>query len=280
MLTFKFVLEVNMKLLMIQANSLGWIGTILGLQFSICSFAFGQPPSEAELERIRQRTTESIQQNLDEKATRLRRLHNRALLDLLPSMLEHPELFKDLAFSPEQTEKLAAVKEEFSTSRARVLDDRTKDDTAKRDELAHLEVSFRTRICDVLLPFQLDKLVEWNLDRAGLPKLLTNSPVGGILELSERQKEEIRRNADELAKDIREHVHDTRRKAKAAVWDVLDEDQKERLTRLLGEEELERVFSSKNVETIFLHYLYESPSSNDERNGPRFNLRWTDLNSK
>ena len=77
--------------------------------------------------------------------------------------------------------------------------------------------------------------MNWNIDKIGLPKMLTETPIGDALDLSEAQQDQIRKKSHELAKRLTKQIEEAQQEAMQIVHDVLDDSQAERLIDAYGD---------------------------------------------
>ena len=115
------------------------------------------------------------------------------------------------------------------------------------------------QIYAVLLPHQNELIASLNIRAKGIPKALTETPLGDAFKLTDGQKARIKESSDELAKKIHDFVHEARRDAFDILNDELTESQMEKLHELFGES-LDGYFESTRLDEMFHFHLY-SPES-------------------
>lgn len=234
-------------------------------------------PTAEEKRRMGDIAAIEAARDADDDARRMRRRNNSAIVELLPTIISEAGFIESASITGAQIEQLTELNKQLKEELKPILDNKELDDQSRRNLLFSVKRRYLVEINDVLLPFQLEKMVEWNPVQTGLPKLLTESPVGNLLKLTEAQREKIRVESDNLAEEIDEFVHQARRRAHRIVWGELTEEQRSQLIEIVGPEKLQRTFSSKPLESIFRDYFYDLPKNAEARDGSELQPRWTDI---
>jgi hypothetical protein len=125
--------------------------------------------------------------------------------------------------------QIAAQKEEFKRSQERLKE--------LRDQLAK-------EVEDVLLPHQKKRLDEialrMKMRQRGTTGSLVDTELAKSLDITDAQKDRIRRKAEEVQKDLEEKIAKLREEARQEILEELSPEQKTRLKELLGAEFDER----------------------------------------
>ena len=203
---------------------------------------------------------EAIEQLFDrmgqerEYANRIRRLQNNSSIFALIGLMDSLQgMSNELELIDEQKSGLAGLKQEYEKKVAEIKGNpaQYRSDKEMQHYLAEAKYEYEKSIVETLLPHQLDVLANCDLLRAGLARTVTNFPMKDVLEVTDRQKEQIAKNAEEVAKKIEEFVHEARKEAYAAVMDELTDEQKEKLFEVYDEEEIIELMSHVGIEALY-----------------------------
>ena len=173
------------------------------------------------------------------------------LLELMDSDMQFGDAFE---FSAEQRENIEAIRQEYGEKIAQLKGQLDSNET--NTELTNLEQQFRCKMVMTLLPHQVKELEFLNPVGGSLPKALTESPYGHSLQLTDQQKERIRKKSDELAAKIHEFHLQTRQEAVDLVFKELTPEQRQRVLDQLGPEVAVDRFGRTPLNKLFVEYLY------------------------
>lgn len=185
---------------------------------------------------------------------------NPASLQFLHYMIDNPVFSDSMAISPDQKNLLKILRDEYDEQKS-LIEAESLTDQERGNQLHVLKKRFMVRINEVLLPFQQRQLLDLNYQSKGLPKLLTESPVGAILGLTDAQRENIRRESDKLAGEVYRFTHEARIRARDLLLAELTAEQKERLADVVGgDEKLNSYFEYRHQGKVFHDHLYDKKS--------------------
>ena len=107
------------------------------------------------------------------------------------------------------------------------------------DRIRDIRSQAENELDSVLLPHQVARLrqirVQAKLRRQSLVDLLTSDPLKTVLEISEKQSEELREAEVEIAKDLEREIAKLREKARNRLLSELKPNQKAEVQELLGD---------------------------------------------
>lgn len=212
------------------------------------------------------------------------------LVDLVPLMLAKPEAFRNLDLVDEQKRDLKRLHEKYSAELTKLLGkdqvgdspnwanlakiDWTSTTPGSKDKFYKLKKAYANEILDIFLPQQLQGFSNTGL-ADGLPKILTESPVGEILELSKEQKERIQIKSNKLAKEIEEFVQKTRQQAADIALEELTESQRKKLYAVYGKAQIHQHFAEAQTERLFMELVFKSGVSRSvTKVGPKNSKIW------
>jgi cell division septum initiation protein DivIVA len=119
---------------------------------------------------------------------------------------------------------------------------------------------YNRRSCEILLHSQLETLESADLRRFGLAKVVTESFVGDVLEVTEMQKERIRERAEALAKKIEEFNKEMRQESVDLILDELDSEQRKRVLDLYEAASIESIYSERMAfDRLYQYNKYRLP---------------------
>lgn len=151
----------------------------------------------------------------------------------------------------------------------------TRDESLKFDEFSD---KFKDEITEVFLPRQLKGFKNTGLT-AGIHKIVTDSAISEVLDVSDEQKRKIQIESNKLAKEIEEFAHKTRLKAAQIAMKNLTEKQKKQLFEIYGEQKVQRLFSMTSIDLLFQQLLFTENPPKGSMNLPQGkHVRWTDVN--
>ncbi|MFO0905445.1 MAG: hypothetical protein U0939_20720 [Pirellulales bacterium] len=155
------------------------------------------------------------------------------------------QFHEELGLVPDQKEKLATFRKELQQRRATAYADLRKQEPTKigavvRELEGKLQEETRARLTEILLPHQVQRLSQIR-NQLQMRSRGANALAGGALAdslgLSEQQRAELAEKQREAEKQLREKVEEIRRQLlKDIVQDVLTAEQREKLTKLVGDE--------------------------------------------
>lgn len=121
----------------------------------------------------------------------------------------------------------------FKSSEFRELDN----DDKKR--LEAIRNGYADALSKIYIDNQLKQLSAFHLS-SGLPKLLVLSPMGGMLDLTDSQKENIQAKSQSLAEEIDEFTAKIRKRSREIISSELTDEQWEKLQDYVGEDMIQQ----------------------------------------
>ena len=106
---------------------------------------------------------------------------------------------------------------------------------------------------------------------------LTESPVGGLIEVTDNQKTAIRERSDRLAKKIKQMHDEIRQEAHDAVFENLTAAQRAKVRELYGDGLVDRYFEGITLHTLYEHFLYDRPEDPIMKLYPSVELRKSEI---
>lgn len=161
------------------------------------------------------------------------------------SVLGMEQFHEELGLVPDQKEKLTTFRKELQQRRAEAYADLRKQDPQKlgmvvRDLEGKLQKETRERLNEILLPHQSERLsqIRFQLQmRNRGAGALAGGAFAESLGLTEKQRTELAEKQREAEKQLREKIEEIRKQLlKDIVQDVLTAEQREKLTKLVGED--------------------------------------------
>lgn len=165
-------------------------------------------------------------------------------------LLQDENVRKDLGLVDEQVQKLTSIQEKMRAEMGemfagmRDLGGLTDEERQARFEEMRTKATKRMEevqkdIDLVLLPQQRDRLkqitVQSRLQRGGTSDTLASDEVAKELGITEAQKEELKKVAEEADVEMRQKIEKLREEAREKIISVLTPDQQARFKRLIGE---------------------------------------------
>lgn len=160
-------------------------------------------------------------------------------------MLGMDQIQSELDLVDRQKEQLSALRKDINERRRTVMGDLRSIEPAKiRTQFRELETKIqeetRTKLAEILLPHQLDRLkqlkVQMQVRNRGL-NALAGADLADALNLTDEQKAKLAEKQAETVKQLREKMEELRQKLQQDVLnDVLTPEQRSKLTKLTGNE--------------------------------------------
>lgn len=160
-------------------------------------------------------------------------------------LLMRDDVRKELEIVDDQVEKIRALSDEmreqmrdlYSGLRDLSQEERQAKFTELREKSAELQKELSAKVDDVLLPQQRDRLKQIGLQMQmryrGTSGLLTDQ-LAEDLNITDKQKEELRAKAEEVRKSLEEQIAKARAEARDELLEVLTQEQRDKLKALLG----------------------------------------------
>lgn len=157
------------------------------------------------------------------------------------SMLANDEIRKDLEIVDTQMDSLSQVNEEFQK---RVASEMRSVDLSNASEVLSrmrgLTEAAKTEMEGVFLPHQLERLrqlgVQRQMSRKGVLGALLTDPIASILEISDKQKKELRDSAEEIEQELAKEMEALRAKARKKLFSKLNPEQQKELNEMIGDD--------------------------------------------
>ena len=210
------------------------------------------------------------------------RLHS-PINQLVQLIVDGKGSFKDAEISEEQTHSIRKIHTNYLRKYREVLGDKvvgnrldlamanlnweslSRDERRKVDEFSD---KFKDEVIEVFLPQQLKGFANTGLI-SGIPKIVTDSPISEILDVSDEQKRKIQIESNKLAEEIEEFAHKTRLKAAQIAMKNLTEEQKEQLFDIYGKQKVERQFSKTPIGILFRQLSFTENPPKGSMNLPK-----------
>lgn len=153
---------------------------------------------------------------------------------------------EELGITDDQMEKLQDIqrksfeqmREMFSGMRDLSEDERRERFAEMREKMTKAQEEMQTKIDDVLLPQQRDRLKQIALQqrmRFGAQNAMGSPEIAKELGITDEQREKLRQVAQEAEEELRKKTEDLREEAKQKILNVLTAEQKDKLKELIGE---------------------------------------------
>lgn len=150
----------------------------------------------------------------------------------------------------------------------------------KRDKYWDIKQECQAAVLEIFLDEQLKKLENTGLRYSGLYKIVTRSPVGEMIELTDVQKESIQKKSNELAREIEEFVTEARQCSADIVLKTLTKRQREQLYQIYGEDYIRKFISTRQAMGVFADNAYRDKRPGESHGTPPklSTLRITEVN--
>ena len=153
-------------------------------------------------------------------------------------------------------------------------------DRQQRAAVKGLESEFRVEVAEIFLPHQLQILQHANIGQSGMPRLLVDSPIGEILEISESQRERIREKSDLLAKEIESALQKLRQDAADILAEELTDDQWSQLKELLGQQTIFRYYAGADLRKVYSDHLFDNQDNESSYRDRISQVWWANVRIK
>ena len=162
-------------------------------------------------------------------------------------LLMDANIRKELELVDDQEAKLRAIGEEIGREMrdafSGMRDLSPEERNARRDEMRtkfqEMRAKMDGRIKDVLLPNQMDRLKQLNLQsqmqRQGTAGALGNEQIVKELGLPEDQLQKLRDRAQQVERELREKIQKLREEARGDLMEVLTPSQQQKLKEMMGD---------------------------------------------
>ena len=197
-----------------------------------------------------------------ERANRDRQLRdNQTLLTLLSMMDENDNALEVLELIGDQKANITALQKEYQGKRDNLWKRTDLPRSELRNELSKLKAAYIKKISKVMVPHQTRELARADAGRVGIHKALTDSVMGDALRLTDAQKSKIRKNSMKVSEDIEKSVSKIRQQSYDAIFDVLNNKQKEKLKSAFTPRQFVMMFEQNDLFTLFQHLQYPEKKS-------------------
>lgn len=161
------------------------------------------------------------------------------------ALLQSQEVQQEIELVDEQQAELRQIGEEvrdqmrslFAGMRDLDPEERRERFESLREDMADITSQVETRIQDVLLPHQYERLKEINLQQQIRQQGMAGALSGGLAEelgISEEQREKLTTRAQELQAEMQEKIVQLRQEAENELLQILTPDQRSKLESLRG----------------------------------------------
>jgi len=240
-------------------------------------------PTQEEIEQIKKNANEMFIQRRYEKNVRNNRNIEAIVRLIADDEFKDSKFVSSLGLTEEQLKDISNIFDDFNSNLVAV--DSSKHNPKKygtfENQVSAMKSGLKQQLLDdvndVFLPHQMNHVARMDVTKSGLPKLLTQTPIGDFLELTDGQKRRIEAKSEELAIKIEKFIHESRQEAYDLVFDQLEVDQKEKLFKLYDEWLIKRLISTSPLHLIYGHYVFELPEDFDHRLSPAFRVTASEI---
>ena len=214
---------------------------------------------------------------------------------MLELIVASPDSFKPLGLIEYQQEQFSKLREKYLKELTEIfgemvvrdrldwakfdkLDKSNSDE--KRDKYWDIKQECQAAVLEIFLDEQLKKLENTGLRFSGLSKIVTRSPIGDMIELTDVQKESIQKKSNELAREIEELVTEARQRSADIVLKTLTKRQREQLYQIYGEDYIRKFISTRQAMGVFADNAYRDKLPSESYGTPPklSTLRITEVN--
>lgn len=207
---------------------------------------------------------------------------NNSILKIIDLLAKHPEYLEKIELVGFQKEELEALNSKFA-DKLKELENFREEDGSKpsekviEDEKRKLARAHRDAIRKTLLPHQLLDLAKMGIYTAGLPKALTESPLGAIIELTDSQKDRIQDRSQRLAEKIEKFMHESRQELHDIVAEELNKKQENQIRELYTSKIVDYYFSEISLTKLYNHLIMDVPDDPAVKRHPAVVLKKTKI---
>lgn len=230
------------------------------------------------------------------RQTKLKTLQKRVPANqMLELIVSSPDSFERLGLIEYQQEQFSKLREKYLKELTEIfgemvvrdrldwakfdkLDKSNSDE--KRDKYWDIKQECQAAVLEIFLDEQLKKLENTGLRFSGLSKIVTRSPIGDMIELTDVQKESIQKKSNELAREIEEFVTEARQRSADIVLKTLTKRQREQLYQIYGEDYIRKFISTRQAMGVFADNAYRDQRPGESHGIPPklSTLRITEVN--
>jgi len=162
-------------------------------------------------------------------------------------LLQNEQVREELGIVDDQMEEIRALGEEMRDEMRSVFqglrdlpeDERRAAFEGMREKMEGLRADMESKMNRVLLPHQVDRLkqinVQMDVQRRGVAGALEGGSLAEELNLTEAQMEQLREKAEKVQEDLRKKIEELRAKAQDDILGVLTPEQRATYKKLVGE---------------------------------------------
>lgn len=216
-------------------------------------------------DQIRELMKQSLaEDNLAEEALRIKNRRTVTFLQVFESMLDNPKVFGTLELVEHQKIEIEKLQKDYLKKKAKLRENLAAGQlTTAQQDAALLTLKRETiqKLSNVFLDSQLEVFDGMSLSVSGMPRSFTESSVGQLIDLTEAEKEAIRKRSNELSKEVRDFTKRARRKAYSALFSELSPDRIEKIRKFYGEEKFKSYFGKISLPKLALDFNYSKDQS-------------------
>ncbi len=243
------------------------------IAFSLAQFpvegSCQEPFSQSELP-ISQAQKEGLEQFLarkhEEKLRQQRYRSNSFTMNVLDAGIDNPKILELMELTEEQKKEIEKLVSSFRDKRNKINENLQESDDIEEileRKMLSVKAELREKVCDLLVDFQMEDISQMNVLQIGIPHVLLDSKIGDAMELTEKQRANIKMKSDRLAKKLEKTIRESRQEAYKAVFSELNKEQKEFLVKLYGKPVILNYCEEIDIPTIFRHFrFYEKDPPN------------------
>ena len=161
------------------------------------------------------------------------------------SIVNNPQIQQELELVDEQKQQLRDLQKEYQKQLSERMQEFTKGgfdpESGKRikDLFSEMRDTMQTRMGDILLPHQMDRLnqvsVQMEMRNRGDANALMGKRLAEMLGIDEEQKKRIEERSEEIKKKLEEKIAKLKDEAKQELLDELTSTQRKKLKELTGD---------------------------------------------
>ena len=161
-------------------------------------------------------------------------------------LLQNPIVRREIEMIDEQYEEVLTRSREIQSELTRhigslVLSSNGNVDREEiRQKIAEIREAANKQIEQSVLPFQLKRLeqvaVQVQMRKQGVVAVLTSDPVAAELDITQEQKKRLKERAKEIEEQLAREIANLRAKARDELFSELKADQRQKLSRMIGED--------------------------------------------
>jgi hypothetical protein len=161
------------------------------------------------------------------------------------SIVNMPQIQDELDLVDSQKQQLQDLQKEFSEQMSKNMQSFTKDGFSKehakamRDVIAEMQETMKSKMGDILLPHQMDRLnqvsVQMEMKNRGDAKALMGKRIAEALGIDDEQKKRIEDRSKEIEQKLKAKIEKLKEEAREELMGELSSTQRKKLKDLMGD---------------------------------------------